>query len=730
MPRIKTKSDIKKSLIVFALGCCSLFPAGATRAAGEDPYLTYVRNAPEFKAVRQDPAAWTARWNTWVYMPWRFKWTIGTGDEGGQFCKDYGFNGGFTDHGDTSVLPWLDKWNLKFYNDHTAAKGYLCLQDKDGFKSFKRDARAIRRGAKGEAALDAALLQKLKALVTGNVNKLKKSPVRIAYALDDEVSSGSFLKPIPWRMNADDKAYETWLAGYYGVNPPAAQYVTPDFLQPQYGRKLSELDFSPLLDRITYNDSLWANFLGDLVECSNTADPETPCGFVGGQTPNMWGGYDYVKLTKKIQFIEAYLGTAQSIIRSLGPKIPQVTTHFHQDKADVASDIWQTWWCLANGNRGMIGWVDGWFDDKVPRKWLSEYKDTNKEVSSVQGMKVAGAKWIHDGVAIYYSQASIQVSWCLDIEAHGKTWGNRGDDAVHGTWSNVRTAWEYLLTDSGIQYNWVGYDDLILNGVPKEFKVLILPSCYALSDIEAKRIRDFCEAGGTVIADFACGIFDQHGKGRKAGALDDLFGIKHDGNETKKDFFAGSLWVETNQDKGFSGGTRKRLETLSPKLQDGFAVAEPKLGVKHTMKVGMGTAVYLNLSPQRYHLYREEGKTDDAQRAVFTGPVLAAGIKPWVKVTAAGKRPTNVEATYFTKNGRTWVFILQNARVTSTALGDTKTEGLTGGRLPIEVEFPGVLQGVVDERSGKQLGAGSKFKLELPMAEAVMLSFAGTPPGR
>ena len=711
---------------------CLLLVTVSALAADEDPYLTYVKHAPEFQPVRQDPGAWTNRWNTWVYMPWRFQWTIGTGDDGGQFCKDYGFAGGFTDHGDTHVLPWLEKWNLLFYNDHTAAKGYLYLNVNPGkVKELMRDARAIRQGAsKSMRPLDSAMLATVKKIVTGNVNGLKKSPVRIAYALDDEISNGSFVKPISWRMNDDDAAYEKWLGAYYGsTNHPPAQYVTPDFLADQYERKLADLDFSPLMDRITYNDSVWANFLGALVECANEADPDTPCGFVGGQSPNMWGGYDYVKLCRKIQFIEAYLGTAQSIIRSLNPTMPQVTTHFHNDQLGVPNDTWQVWWCLAHGNRGMIGWVQDWFDEtKKPRKWLDEYKACNQEVSGVQGRKVAGASWIHDGVAIYYSQASIQASWCLDIEPHGKTWVNRGQDDGNGTWPLVRKAWELMLADSGIQYNWVGYDSLIVNGVPKEFKVLILPSCFALSDVEARRIREFCEAGGTVIADFACGIFDQHGKGRSKGALDDLFGVAHDGSETKKDFFAGKLWVETDQDAGFSGGTRARLETLTPKLEDGFAVAEKKLSTKNVKKAGKGTAVYLNLSPQRYLLYREERTAQDAHRAVFVGPVLAAGVKPWVTVTSGGKRPANIEATYLSRNGRTWVFVVQNAQVTSTSLGDTKTEGLSAGRIPIEVSFPATVRDVVDERTGKKLGEGASFPFELKLAEAVLLSFEGAPP--
>ena len=68
--------------------------------------------------------------------------------------------------------------------------------------------------------------------------------------------------------------------------------------------------------------------------------PETPCGFVGGQAPNIWGGYDYAKLAKAIQFIEAYdLGSAQEILRSFNPgnAWAQVTTHFHNDKLGVES---------------------------------------------------------------------------------------------------------------------------------------------------------------------------------------------------------------------------------------------------------------------------------------------------------------------------------------------------------------------------------------------------------
>jgi len=706
-----------------------------TAKAGEDPYLAYVKSAPEFKPVRQDAKLLIGRWDTWVYMPWRYQWAIGTGDEGGAFCRDYGFNGGFTDHGDTSVLPWLEKWNLRFYNDHTAGKGYLHLAGAN-WKAIQTDGRALRFGGGGPRPLDDKMLAMLSEMITRRVNGLKKSPMRVAYALDDEVSWCSFVKPIPWRIHDNDADYEKWLVAYTGDPTAKAQYVSGNFVLAQLAKPLAQLDFSPFLDRMTYNDSYWAVFLGKLVEAANAADPETPCGFVGGQSPNLFGGYDYAKLMKRIQFLESYnIGSSTEIIRSFNPQnaMPIVTTHFHNDQRGTANDIWQTWYYLAHGNRGMIGWVEGWFDkDKKPRPWLDEYKATNKEVGGIQGKKLVGARWLHDGVALYYSHPSIQVSWCLDIEPHGRTWINRNGDCRLGTSHLVRKAWEYLITDSGLQYNFIPYDEVVVNGVPKEYKVVILPACYALSDIEAARFRAFVEAGGTLIADFAPGLFDHRGKARAKGALDDLFGVAHDGAETKADFFGGKVWVETNQDAGFSYKRYRDLfATVQCPLADEFAIAERKLKTHIIRKVGKGTAVLVNLSPQRYLQYREEGAASDQHRNVFIQYALSGGARPWVRVTGPdGARPRNCEATYWwhPEAKRTYVFVLQNAEVTSSDVGGGGVEGLTAKRHPITIALPAPVRDLTDERTGKKLGEAASFTLDFNPVEAAFFSFAGEPP--
>lgn len=716
-----------KTRLFFAV-VCWIF-TGWTVAEETDPYYRYIATAPEFQPVKQDAKVLVGRWDTWIYMPWRYQWTIGTGDEGGQFCRDFGINGGFTDHGD-GPFAWLEKWNLRFYNDHTAGKGFLYLRDanqKARFQAYQRDPRAVRQDREGLKPLDESLFAKLADLVRQRVARVKQSPMRVAYALDDEISWGVFVVPLPWHVHADDEAYQQWLDKYYGGHGPKAQFVTPDFILPQLKGRLADLDFSPLLDRITYNDSVWANFIGRLVKVANEIDPDTPCGFVGGQSPNMWGGYDYAKVMKKIQFVEAYdLGSSQAIIRSFNPNnaMPQVTTHFHSDARGTANDIWQSWYYFAHGNRGMIGWVEGWFDGDKPRPWLHEYRATLQELGQIQGPKLVGAKWIHDGIAIYYSHPSVQVSWCLDSEAHGRTWVNRGNDHRLGTSHLVRKAWEYLLIDSGLQYSFVPYDRVVLEGVPEEYRVLILPACYALSDIEARRIEEYCRRGGTVIADFACGLFDQHGKGRNKGVLDDLFGVTHDGTETARDFFGDRLWVETDQDAAYNYKTYRDLfATISCQLLDGYAVAEKRLPVGVVRTVGRGRAVYLNLSPQRYLQYREEGTADESHRKPFVSPILEAGIRPRIEVTSEGRRPANIEVCYWRKGPRTYVFVVQSAPVTGSSTGNTGAEQLSVRTIPIEVKIDRRLHDIRNERTGEQLGDGDRFTFNLPLAEAVFFSF-------
>jgi len=698
-----------------------------TLLAQEDPYETYVKTSKDFKRVKQDATMLWKAYPSWIYMPWYFQWSIGYDDAAGKLCQDLGINGGFTDRGDAKNLNWFNTFKLRFYCDHAAGKGDLHFADQ--YDSTKQ-------GANRPVMLDDATKHKLEGILSSSISQLKSSPMRCAYALDDEISWGHFVKPIVWQITSDDN-YRKWLEEIYGKGKAPANpgWISYDGLSKSIADwTLGTADASQLMDQWSFCDSWWNNLIGDLVEYSNTLDPETPCGFVGGQCPSAFGGYDYAKIMRKVQFLEAYnMSDSQSVIRSFNPgnALPTVTTFFFdKDTAKAGPDgVWQMWYYVAHGNRGHVSWVENWFDGKKPKPYLQEIAPACLEIGKKIGPLMTKAEWIHDGVAIYYNHASIQMSWILDATAHGGTWKKRLSDPKLGTSHNVRHAWVNMLRDEGIQYSFLNYADLIQNGVPKEYKVLILPATYCLSDAEAKQIKKFVEGGGTLVADFLPGIFDQHGKGRKTGgALDALFGIKHAPELKSADLFSGGkLWVETNQDEGYEAKNARELLSVADggkcvKAND-FNKAVRQMDVAKSNKVGSGTAVLMNLSPQWYNAYRDQGMAAAKKRDVFMDPVKKSGVKRWVEIEGAGDAEFRYEITYWKKEGRVLLFVTQNPEISVDSAGGGNSRDLKTAGLDITLKFGKSVSDIKDERTGKSIPAGNSIKMSWKQNEAVVLSF-------
>jgi hypothetical protein len=434
-----------------------------------------------------------------------------------------------------------------------------------------------------------------------------------------------------------------------------------------------------------------------------------------------------------VQYLESYnAGGSQAVIRSFNPHnaVPTVTTIFHQNVDDT---IWQTWYYLAHGNRGFIGWVDKWFDGKTPKPWHDQVAPTFREANDKIGPLLAEAEWIHDGVAIYYNHASIQLGWILDAEAHGKTWINRNGDDRLGASHMVRHAWENMLRDAGLEYSYVSYVDVIQKGVPAESRVLILPACLCLSDVEARRIEEFCRAGGTVIADYMPGLWDQHGKGRAGGGvLDEMFGVQHKPSLRAADVFGGQLWCEVNQDNNFGWKTYEGFLTNGNtciKDATGFNKAVRDMPTVSSRRHGKGTAVLMNLSPQWYNAYRVAGAAAaKAHRATFIDPVVAAGAKRWVWLDGVDEQQHGNEITYWSKDGRTIVLVVMNPELSVSSTGGGNAVGLKSGAVPVVLHFAAAVGDARDERSGKSLAAGTEFKFDWARNEAIVISFAGSPP--
>ncbi|MFK5923223.1 MAG: beta-galactosidase trimerization domain-containing protein [Verrucomicrobiota bacterium] len=723
MPKSPITPFLIFGLLFIATHLCAAAPA--------DPYENYLKNSKDFHRVKQDKNWILKAWPSWLYMPWYYQWGIGHKQAGADFSKKHGYNGAFLDHGDTQNLAWIEKNQLRFYMDHTAGKGSLYLYNKKPQDKTRLKNELPGNGVR-PVALNASTTQDLKKQIFHNIEQVRHSPQRAAYALDDEISSGSFVRPCTWRLIEDFAPYLSWLDGIYGKgNKPDYKrpWITYDDLRKKLPNwTLAEFDCGQLMDQWTFNDAYWANYLGDLVAYSNSIDPATPCGFVGGQSPSAMGGYDYARLMRKIQFIEAYnIGSSQAVIRSFNPHnaLPTVTTHFHRSVNDT---IWQAWYYLAQGNRGHIGWVQDWFDGKKPKSWHQAVAPHYLEIAEKISPLLADAEWLHDGVAIYYSHPSIQMSWILDAEAHGSTWPNRNSDHRLGTSHLVRKAWENMLRDSGYQFSHLSYIDLVQNEQALDkFKVLILPATYCLSEAEARRIRAFVLRGGTVIADFLPGVFDQHGRGRNTGGvLDDVFAIQHQSSWKATDIFSVHLWVEADQEANFYF---KSYEDLLDKNNNplrhpaGFARAARNLESDSSHSYGEGKAVLMNLSPQWYHALRGQGAKAAASRSVFMKHLGEAGIQSPVRLSNNLEEVFGYEITYWKKDNRTLLFLIMNPEVTGTSTGGGNSQGLKTKKITVTLEFQKPVDQVRNELNGKILGDGKKFTIDWITNKAVVLSF-------
>ena len=108
--------------------------------------------------------------------------------------------------------------------------------------------------------------------------------------------------------------------------------------------------------------------------------------------------------------------------------------------------------------------------------------------------------------------------------------------------------------------------------------------------------------------------------------------------------------------------------------------------------------------------------------------VKAAGVKRWVWIENAGETEHGYEITYWSKDGRTIVFVCFNPEVRGSMLGGGNAAGLKTETVPIQLRFAGKVTDARDERDGRNLGDSDHFRFRWTMNEAVVMSFKGPPP--
>lgn len=699
-------------------------------------------------AETQSPAQ---KWKRFTVLVWQYK-TPALTQNTKRLYDSLNLHGLHLDNGfSDEQLQFARDNNWSYYVDHAAGKGdlYLKREEWDAFLKTYRQDRAFPQ--RPRSIWDTAVRDRLANRLRDNISRAKNGPV-LAYAFDDEISLTSFTSPadIDWSPEGL-RRFRAWLQNEYGTieklntgwnskfqNWDAVFPKGVDDLRSFHSEPFSRWNLSPWLDHRRFMNEEWAALLSDLTRQANALDANTPAGFVGGQAPSTYGGFDYTLLGEAVQWMEAYdIGGTNEILRSFwGQTKPHVQTYFLTE--NLAQDKWFLWYYLVHGNRGVIAWPDTdkgpWFTGDGVRESVKNLAPTFAEVQSPLSEIFEDATFQHDGIGLYYSQPSIAISWFMDIAPHGRSWVNRSSSMNNDNASDLlnRVAWMKLLEDSGLQYNVIASRAVQKEGLAalKDYRVLILPRTLALSESEAAAIRQWTEQGGVLIADYLPGVFDEHGKARSRGILDDVFGVERD---SAAGVLNGKTIAEVDAEKyqqplierlSYKGARRNATNFVlyerglrpAEQVKAGEVIEGAASDVERSF--GRGKARYLNWTPLPYLLERERPEGENYRQK------LNLPLPTRVQVTAQGRALPLCERLFWDKNGKHYLCLVMNpTRAAKIDGAGSLSSAVTNEKLTINLQFQSSVNNLKNERTGRALGKGKAFSDLWTVCEANIYSF-------
>jgi hypothetical protein len=518
-----------------------------------------------------------------------------------------------------------------------------------------------------------------------------------AYSLGDEIST----KGADLTKNCLD-AYQSYLKESYGTLEALNRSWGSDFKawaditiskegDNDETQSFTKKNYPRWFDRQAFKSYNFVNYSLKYAEAFKETDPEAKTGFEGaGRFEN---GDDIDLIVRSLDFWTPYTGTTDEVIRSIAPRTFQ-RSNWMGYKKDAESLLGQYWRMVTLGMDSVwwwrwecIGRFHGWLaPDLRPYPAVKQIIEDTKVVREGLGDLLLQSQMQDDGIAILYSYPS--------------TFAHKLDEgAGFGDYEKAHVAWQKAIHDLGLQFSYVT-DRMLRQGEfdYKHFSVLILPRAEAIGDQEAKVIQGFVEKGGVVIADTRPGIYDDHCKKRKAGALDELFGVRRVGyypaiSLTNKN-------ISCILDPGLVTGNSRTLSEI-----DGVPeLIIRKSGKGYTLLLNGDLNILKTATPETLSRFTLKTKnTNDTSLEPLESAFLAealrslAGINPYVVIRKDdGSAAQEVEITRWVNGENNIVSLFEQG-------GENKT---------VTVSLPKSAY-VYDLRHEKSLGLVKEFKTEV-----------------
>jgi len=562
------------------------------------------------------------------------------------------------------------------------------------------------------------------------------------------------------KANARWGAHTTWAAeqrptGFKSWSEVVA-FLNRFYQELSQVRSTEGWNVSPWCDFRNFMDETFADAIGRARAICRAEDPHARCATEGGQAPFAFGWYNYENVVKQVDVLEPYnIGNNVEVIRSLNRDVIMISTHGFQhkpgaplteeDRLHQKRAPQPIWWGLFHGHRGSIIWDDNLpdyrFVDEQTRQLTpaaSTFAETFLELHKGIAKLIINSRRLHDGIALHYSQPSMQVHWLLDNVPHARKWmlHSGGDRGSHFT--GVRNGWTKLIEDLGLQYEFVGARQIEEGKLTRnEYRALILPQSLAVSAREVEQIRQFVQAGGVLIADYRAASMNEHGRDLGHGQLDDMFGITHAKGQVKGPAVTGianyaSLRLQDRKldltigDESISTTTGK---PLAKSAQVALIVVND---------FGQGKAVFLNVELASYPYHRLAPSSTTSLPEIIEQVFGVARIEPQVRVLdAAGKRLPGTEVVRFANGACEHVAVFRNPQLDDGGWGNLPTQperewagsidnSLLEKQAQITVAWPAAMA-TYDIRGARELGTIDKFQMTLDPWSPLVLTRAHKP---
>ena len=429
-----------------------------------------------------------------------------------------------------------------------------------------------------------------------------------------------------------------------------------------------------------FMDETFADSVKRSADVCKAEDPYALCGTEGGQSPFAFGWYNYEQVVRAVDVIEPYnIGNNVEVIRSLKPSTIMMSTHGFSaqsgpaltEKQRVAQkqQVRPIWWGLFHSHNAALIW-----DNNEPGNAFVDMK-TGKLTTSADtfsaifhelragiGKLFINAQRKQDGIAIHYSQPSIQIHWLLDNLKFAREWMLNSGGTSDSLCIAVRNSWTKLIEDLALQYNFVGRKAIEAGELSSgEYKVFIMPESVAVSEEEAAQIRAFVRGGGTVIADCRAAGLNARGRDMGKGLLDDVFGIgrgagQNDRGTPRGVGNDGGLHLEGKELRGV------RVGDTGVVTAGGKALAKSgDVPLCIVNQFGSGRAVFLNLEIADYAYLRLKARSNSSLPEIVEGILESARVTPHVRVLGTdGKRLPGTEIVRFANGDSEQVAIFRN----------------------------------------------------------------------